>query len=85
MDPFDRIRARFLLPWFAVAAVIIAFAAVTLGVYLWVNEGPVWRLVMTKRVYDEDHGWVTFQRWTDPLVPHGPSVSWWTETGFRRW
>lgn len=60
----------------------IVVAVVTLCVSLWVNEGPLWRWVITKKVRSEsllpewhnNHGWISVKRWTKHTVFHGRTV-----------
>ena len=62
-------RAR---PIAVVVLSAIVLAAVGVSYSLWRNEGPLWRLVMLKRVSykatDHGHpivGWYTVRRWSD--------------------
>ncbi len=65
---------------------VILVAVVVLCLSLWVNEGPLWRLVMLKRVdFDSriTRGWETVKRWTDPPVQHGKIVHYYKKTGMK--
>ncbi len=67
--------------------VVILIGPAVLVTALWVNEGPLWRLIMTKRVHFEGHplnGWYTVKRWTQPPLKHGPKVLYFVETGLLR-
>ena len=58
---------------------------------LWVNEGPLWRMVMTKKIQthfgmddQQTTGWVTVKRWVlqhGVQVPHGPGIDYYSKTG----
>ncbi len=71
---------------------LLAVAIVGLGVWAWVNEGPLYWWVMTERTYIElpsgsshtdlsERGWIQLSRWSSN--PHGPFASWYRKTGYR--
>ena len=69
-----------------VLALVLA-AAATLCVHLWVNEGPLWRMVMVQRTgivrEYKGHGvrgWKTKHRWGND---HASEVTWYVETGMK--
>ena len=77
--------------WLVVVLVLLVI--LTLCVSLWVNEGPLWRIVMTEIIPLEDFwglcspgnhrpstAWLTVKRWTQPPVPHGPAICYWDGT-----
>ncbi len=65
--------------------VVILVAIAVLGISLWVNEGPLWQWVMTRRGpvepclapgLQDGHlatGWATYKRWTNEW--HGPAAA----------
>ena len=73
-------RSRLLL-------VVIIIAVVALVGSLWVGEGPLWRLVMTKKVpihpaaSTSTQGYMTVKRRGSQL--HGRIETWHLKTGFR--
>ena len=75
-------RSRFI-------AIVIALAVVALCVSLWVNEGPLWRWVMCRKVEWQPNssrsmrGWFTAKRWTQPPLAHGRAKVWHVSTGFK--
>ena len=66
---------------------VILTAVVVLCVFLfsmWFNEGPLWKLMMLKRVPllgVENRGWRTEYRWSGRV--HGRLVMWDLESGFK--
>ena len=84
-----------------IIAIVIALAvvAVCISLYIsaWVNEGPMWRWVMTKRIGAVGNighpvtGWATVRRWWSHVeqgqpidtFSHGPSVLYYDDTGFK--
>ncbi len=68
---------------------VLAFALVWLGVWAWLDEGPLWRWVMTDRVYVVDRppgysprrGWETVSRWSGEK--HGRRVMFDPRTGWK--
>ncbi len=68
----------------------ILVAVVALCVSLWVNKGPLWRLVMLKTRHQESsfkglatRVELTINRWTGD--PYGKYVSYYVNTGFICW
>ena len=71
--------------------VVILVAVTALCVSLWVGEGPLWRLVMLKRIYTDRfgadgspvRGWYIVKRWPgeDPS-PGRKTIFYYRETGF---
>ncbi len=68
----------------------IVVAVVAMVVPLWVNEGPLWRLVMLERVCFEDlevgaRGWSEGTRWGKKDDPPrvGRSVAYWITSGYK--
>ncbi len=67
-------------------ALVITLSAVILATCLWVNEGPLWRLVMLKtssyegtEMTHQIRGWIIANRWTGLIIK---SVDYYVETGF---
>jgi len=76
-------RARFI-------AVVIALAVVALCVSLWVNEGPLWRLVFMKKVQYESsasghllRGWKIEYRIGGLSIFPQEAQNWYVETGYK--
>ena len=78
------------------ALAIVAIAGVALCVSLWVNEGPLYWLVMTKKEYSTQDSYsdktgephpvqfdVSMTRWTKPGIRHGKVVGYYLENGFK--
>ena len=76
-----------------IIAIVIALAVVTLCTSLWVNEGPLWRMVMFRKTEwpphlymvdpEKSRGWFTAKRWTQPPLPHGQAKVWYVQKGFK--
>ena len=81
-------------------AIVIGLAVValcTICVSLWVNEGPLWRVIVLRTIYveydptlvekklgnHEVRGWMTAKRWTRELTLHGYFVSFYVENGMK--
>ena len=76
-------------------AIVLLLAVIILFTGLWVNEGPLWRLVMLKQVPFESvqvgmwgesteyqvRGWETIWRWKKNR--HGSLVAYYVENGFK--
>ena len=67
---------------------VLAVALVGLGVWAWVDEGPLWRWMMTTRRYRESsreselvRGWSTIHRWSGINV--GPFADYFVRSGKR--
>ena len=80
------------------ALLVIVAAVVLLCISLWVNEGPLWRWVMTKRIpangifsddfFDGPHpvrGWYIGKRWTDLRIRYRKEVWFYSENGYKAW
>ncbi len=80
-----------------VLAVILG-AVVALCISGWVNEGPLWRwMVLKEQTTEESGGWLhrklfgnhrirvraTVKRWSDPPIPHGKAIGFYTQNGFK--
>ena len=77
--------------------VVILIAVAALSGSLWVNEGPLWRIVMLKEmdalsvfpvqgvvgVYIPPRGVSTVLRWTDPPRAHGRTEWFYPSNGFK--